>query len=654
MAATKLQGFEFWRTTLKGARYVVAPMVDQSELAWRLLSRRHGAELCYTPMMHAQVFVRDANYRRDNLYSEVCPEDRPLITQFCANDPEVFVKACLLAQDHCDAIDLNLGCPQMIAKRGHYGVFLQDEWDLLEKMVTLANEKISVPITCKIRVFSEIERTVQYAQMLEKAGCQLLTVHGRTKDQKGPSTGVASWEHIKAVREAVNIPVFANGNIHHLSDVEQCMKETGVQGVMSAEGNLHNPALFEGRSPPVWEMAEEYLEVVHQHPPCTLSYVRAHLFKLWHHTYVTHPPCTLSYVRAHLFKLWHHTYVTHPPCTLSYVRAHLFKLWHHTYVTHPPCTLSYVRAHLFKLWHHTYVTHPPCTLSYVRAHLFKLWHHTYVTHPPCTLSYVRAHLFKLWHHTLQIHQDLREELGKVKNVQGLAEVSRQLKIRCQEEIANGGEKARQGGTLPFPHWICQPYIRPVSKDPVANGNGRLGSEVKTVCHKRSLSQDSDGQIDGLSKNQQKKKARNPYKNFCSEQRQKYIKCEQCGNPKGNKCVFNLCRACCKRKALKEVADCLTHHLMFKTKAEKRKAGVEEGKLDAVPEGRNGTLVNGTATIPTDSQPQTREQGEAQSRSVGGIFPPLGGASTSGRVHMDFHSDVAPLEGAGENPSLLDL
>uniref|UniRef100_UPI0010A24332 tRNA-dihydrouridine(16/17) synthase [NAD(P)(+)]-like isoform X4 n=1 Tax=Macaca mulatta TaxID=9544 RepID=UPI0010A24332 len=383
----KLQGFEFWSRTLRGARHVVAPMVDQSELAWRLLSRRHGAQLCYTPMLHAQVFVRDANYRKENLYCEVCPEDRPLIVQFCANDPEVFVQAALLAQDYCDAIDLNLGCPQMIAKRGHYGAFLQDEWDLLQRMILLAHEKLSVPVTCKIRVFPEIDKTVRYAQMLEKAGCQLLTVHGRTKEQKGPLSGAASWEHIKAVRKAVAIPVFANGNIQCLQDVERCLRDTGVQGVMSAEGNLHNPALFEGRSPAVWELAEEYLDIVREHP--------------------------------------------------------------------------------------------------------------------CPLSYVRAHLFKLWHHT-----------------------------------PREGSKERAGARS-----------------------------------KRALEEEECG-TEVLSKNKQKKQLRNPHKTFDPSLKPKYAKCDQCGNPKGNRCVFSLCRGCCKKRASKETADCPGHGLLFKTKLEKSLAWKE--------------------------------------------------------------------------------
>jgi tRNA-dihydrouridine synthase 1 len=84
---------------------------------------RHNGHLFFTPMIHAHLFVTNMTYRR-TAFSSV-PEDRPLVVQFCANDPDIFLDACRLVEGFCDGVDLNLGCPQMVAKRGHYGSYLQ-------------------------------------------------------------------------------------------------------------------------------------------------------------------------------------------------------------------------------------------------------------------------------------------------------------------------------------------------------------------------------------------------------------------------------------------------------------------------------------------------------------------------------------------------
>lgn len=290
----KLQGRDLYKS-IGSPKTIVAPMVDQSELAWRILSRRYGAELCYTPMFHARLFATDEKYRKSMWceYDGIPEIDRPLIVQFCANDPEYLLQAAQLVEDHCDAVDLNLGCPQGIARKGNYGAFLMDDWDLVYKLINKLHVNLKVPVTAKIRIYDDWNKSLEYARMVLRAGAQFITIHGRTRDMKGQLTGLANWDILKYLKD--NLPegqvFFANGNILYPEDISRCLKKVTCDAVMSAEGNLYNPGVFwtkddnkEKQFPRSDRLLREYFEIVKSHPSSNASKhaMKAHFFKMLH------------------------------------------------------------------------------------------------------------------------------------------------------------------------------------------------------------------------------------------------------------------------------------------------------------------------------------------------------------------------------------
>jgi len=196
-----------------------------------------------------------------------------------------------MIQDKCDAIDLNLGCPQGIAKKGFYGSFLQDEWDLIYDMISTLHINLRIPVCAKIRIFKDRQKTLAYAKHVCSAGVSILSVHGRTREMKGQWTGSADWDIIREIREVIpeNVVMFANGNIQFHEDFYKCLAFTGVDGIMSAEGNLYNPAIFvdpaatlEERHPRIDQLAREYLQIVRElNDPLSNVVIKPHLFKIF-------------------------------------------------------------------------------------------------------------------------------------------------------------------------------------------------------------------------------------------------------------------------------------------------------------------------------------------------------------------------------------
>ncbi|KAL9188313.1 hypothetical protein ACHAXT_006691 [Thalassiosira profunda] len=307
-------------SSLRTTPLVVAPMVDASDLPYRLLARRHGSNLCFTPMIHARMFTERPGYRKKFWkYHGMPAEDRPLIAQFCGHDKDVLLKAMKLVEHQVDGVDVNCGCPQGIAKRGRYGAYLMEEegGDRIVGIVKHLAANLDVPVSVKLRILpSGIEDSLVLYKRLVDAGAAMLTIHGRTRLQKQNLTGEADWDAIRRVVELVGerVPVLANGSISNMDDVKRCLEATGADGIMSSEAVLEYPPLFtetnvasteyKRTGPGRLQIAEEYLALCKQYMPneggqgSGFKCIRAHLHRFLHADLQKHTQVRDAVVKA--------------------------------------------------------------------------------------------------------------------------------------------------------------------------------------------------------------------------------------------------------------------------------------------------------------------------------------------------------------------
>ena len=192
------------------------------------------------------------------------------------------MEASRLVLPYCKNIDLNLGCPQGIARKGGYGAFLLSNYDQIEKIVReLRMEKI--PYSVKIRLLPDLSSTLRLCELFQREGVSFITVHGRLKEEKREFTGPCNWGAIRQIVSNSSVPIIANGGIDSLESAQRCIQETGVSAVMSGEALLENPTLFSPNTKEltVREVCEEYLDLEEQYPSLQKE-IRKHLFKLLH------------------------------------------------------------------------------------------------------------------------------------------------------------------------------------------------------------------------------------------------------------------------------------------------------------------------------------------------------------------------------------
>jgi nifR3 family TIM-barrel protein len=224
---------------------ILAPMAGVSNSPFRKLSRDFGAGLVYAEMVSDKGLMYDNERTKKILY--MTDEEKPMAQQIFGSDLETMVQAALYIDknSNCDIIDINMGCPvPKVAIKAQAGASLMKNPDLIYEIVSEIVKKVSKPVTVKIRSGwdNQSVNAVLVAKRIEEAGASAITVHARTRSQG--YSGHADLDVIKAVKEAVKIPVIGNGDVIDGPSAKYMLEYTGCDAVMIGRGALGNPWIF--------------------------------------------------------------------------------------------------------------------------------------------------------------------------------------------------------------------------------------------------------------------------------------------------------------------------------------------------------------------------------------------------------------------------
>lgn len=245
---------------------ILAPMAGVTDLPFRVLCKEQGAGLLCMEMVSAKAIYYGSKNTEELM--KICPAEMPVSLQFFGSDADIMADMAKKIEEKPFAVlDINMGCPVPKVVNNGEGSALMKNPKLAEEIITKMVKAVKKPVTVKIRKgFDEAHlNAVEMAKIAEASGAAAVAVHGRTREQY--YAGKADWDCIRAVKEAVKIPVIGNGDVTDALSAERLLKETGCDGVMVGRAAQGNPFIF--------REITEYLETGIIPPKPTPAEVRA-------------------------------------------------------------------------------------------------------------------------------------------------------------------------------------------------------------------------------------------------------------------------------------------------------------------------------------------------------------------------------------------